>query len=87
VMALLELRRKAMELAKALYRAKAVAGRSTICAWCKRLQTQDGVWTEPDGCPNRVDGTTVSHGICPDCFAQEVFSARSIMNPTDSFEP
>ena len=40
-----------------------------VCAWCQRTRTGTGQWTEVDvEAPEPAEAT---HGICPDCLAQE----------------
>jgi hypothetical protein len=40
-----------------------------VCAWCQRVRTSQGRWERVD--PSEIRPTDVSHGICPDCLAQE----------------
>jgi GAF domain-containing protein len=78
LVALLELRRNSLELARALEFGEALTGQLTVCAWCQRIRNRDGSWREPgDSVRNQVE-TTISHGICSDCFAQQVSHARSV---------
>jgi hypothetical protein len=35
-----------------------------VCAWCKRVRNDNGLWVEL-GVP--AAGVRVTHGICPDC--------------------
>jgi GAF domain-containing protein len=71
VMALLELRRVSSQMAAALERIKALESLLTICAWCKRIREFDGSWLNPDVYIKRKAEAPISHGICPDCFAQQ----------------
>jgi hypothetical protein len=44
-----------------------------VCAWCDRVRTSAGRWEEariPDRQPAEA-----THGICPDCFAEETRAA------------
>lgn len=38
-----------------------------MCAWCGRIQTEDGSWEGISSYLKRVEGTDVSHGLCPEC--------------------
>jgi hypothetical protein len=40
-----------------------------VCAWCERVRTGAGRWEEPDAAEGDPDEAT--HGICPDCLAEE----------------
>ena len=46
-----------------------VATLPTVCAWCERVRTSSGRWEEV-GAGER-DSDLATHGICPDCLAQE----------------
>lgn len=35
-----------------------------VCAWCKRVRNDNGLWEE-FGIP--AAGVKITHGICPDC--------------------
>jgi len=71
LMVLLELRRVSSQMAAALERVKTLEGLLTICAWCKRIRGSDGTWMHPEVYIRRRTESEVSHGICPDCFAQQ----------------
>ena len=46
----------------------------TACAWCKRVEL-NGVWVDSEAAVRRLAGLvgvarpSLTHGICPDCFA------------------
>ena len=44
-----------------------------ICAWCERVRTRTGRWEEVDD--NLADPAEATHGICPDCLAEETRAA------------
>jgi hypothetical protein len=44
-----------------------------VCAWCERVRTSAGRWEERQG-PD-LDATAATHGICPDCLAEEQHAA------------
>lgn len=41
----------------------------TVCAWCRKARTVDGVWTTFEQYVSQRDGTKSTHGICPECRA------------------
>lgn len=46
-----------------------------ICGWCKKIRTGEDTWQEvEDAVPRHglfgCDSPSLSHGICPECFAQ-----------------
>jgi hypothetical protein len=44
---------------------------TVVCAWCQRTKNPgDSSWTRTTG-SMRVDGTLVSHGICPICMDEQ----------------
>ena len=45
-----------------------------LCAWCRRLRSDDGHWYELGGSV-RADGFT--HSICPDCANELRVTGRS----------
>jgi hypothetical protein len=46
-----------------------------VCAWCRKVKTDDGYWVEPMEYLSERLGATITHGICPDCF-QKVDQAQ-----------
>ncbi len=50
-----------------------VATLPTVCAWCERVRTSSGRWEEV-GAGERDSGVA-THGICPECLAQETRAA------------
>jgi hypothetical protein len=40
-----------------------------VCAWCERVRTSDDRWEEPASA--KPDPAGATHGICPDCLAEE----------------
>ena len=52
----------------------------TVCAWCRRVRSSQGEWSEPD--LPELDGRIATHGICPTCL--EKATARATIAPTVS---
>ncbi len=38
-----------------------------ICAWCKKIQTDDGEWQPLETYLEGTGASRVTHGVCPDC--------------------
>lgn len=71
VLAQIELRRTADELAGALDEMKTLQALLPVCAWCHEVRDDDGYWSSLQTYLSRHHGTDYSHGICPDCYARE----------------
>lgn len=39
-----------------------------VCASCKKIRDDNGVWTYPDESMNTTRDVVFSHGLCPDCM-------------------
>jgi len=61
-----EQQRRVVELTEAMKRV--LPGMMAICAWCKRIRDEQGKWDEPEVFIRKHTETTLTHGICPDCF-------------------
>lgn len=55
------------ELQEMLGRVKTLEGILPVCAWCRRIKDEDGVWDALEGYLDRHSKAKVSHGMCPDC--------------------
>jgi len=38
-----------------------------MCAWCRKVRDDDGYWSRIEEYLGRQVGSTVSHGLCPEC--------------------
>jgi PAS domain S-box-containing protein len=56
------------DLQKALAEVRTLKGLLSICAWCKRIRTQSGEWTELESYVTAHSEANFSHGVCPDCL-------------------
>lgn len=54
-------------LQKALANIKTLRGLIPICAWCKRIRTDQGFWTQVEQYITEHSDASFSHGICPEC--------------------
>jgi GAF domain-containing protein len=71
VMALLELRRVSTRMAEALENVRTLHELLPICAWCKRIRDDQGYWKQVEAYIHEHTGADFTHGICPDCLAQQ----------------
>lgn len=67
VVALLEHRRVAADLASALERVRTLSGLLPICAYCKKVREDDAYWTSVESYVRARADVQFSHGICPSC--------------------
>ena len=44
-----------------------------VCAWCDRVRTSAGRWEKREA--SAPGATEATHGICPDCLAEEQHAA------------
>ena len=72
VMALLELRRVSARMADALENVKTLHGLLPICAWCKRIRTDEGYWSQLEAYIREHTDADFTHGICPECFQKNM---------------
>lgn len=57
-------------LQEALASVKTLSRLLPMCAWCRKVRDDQGYWDQVEGYLQRQAGTTVSHGICPECEAR-----------------
>jgi DNA-binding NtrC family response regulator len=62
-----ERQRLIVELQSALAKVKALSGLIPICAWCKKIRSDEGYWQELESYVSAHLDTQFSHGICPEC--------------------
>ncbi len=58
------------ELQRALSEVRTLKGLLPICAWCKRIRTEDGEWTQLESYITAHSDANFSHGVCPDCICR-----------------
>ncbi|MHB8109134.1 MAG: hypothetical protein ACYDHW_03765 [Syntrophorhabdaceae bacterium] len=54
-----------------------------VCAWCRKIRTDKGIWIVPEIPVRDNPRTMLTHGICPLC-AQKLLSAEKIESPHGS---
>jgi PAS domain S-box-containing protein len=62
-----ELQSTLKELEKALAEIKTLRGLLSICAWCKRIRSEDGSWIDLETYVTKHSDASFSHSICPEC--------------------
>ncbi len=67
----LALKEKVIELQEALDNIKKLQGMIPICAWCKRVRTDDEYWSNVEDYISQNSEAMFSHSICPDCLEKE----------------
>jgi len=58
-----------IDLQKALTEINTLTSLIPMCAWCRRLRSDEGYWLQVEFYLANHSRSTVSHGICPDCAA------------------
>ena len=48
-----------------------------LCAWCGRVRSNAGRWEEGDD--GDRDPSQATHGICPDCLAEQTRAACAVV--------
>lgn len=43
-----------------------------MCSWCDSIQNEGGEWESIESYLDREESTSVTHGMCPDCFSREM---------------
>jgi DNA-binding response OmpR family regulator len=57
------------ELQEALTNVKQLNGLLPICAYCKRIRSDQNYWQQVESYISQHSDAQFSHGICPQCFA------------------
>lgn len=50
-------------------------GLTPVCSWCRKARTESGHWVEVTPGLLERPGTSLTHGVCPDC-ARQLLEAR-----------
>ncbi len=58
------------ELESALGRVRQLQGLLPLCAYCRRVRSDDNYWQELESYLEQHSGTQISHGVCPDCYGR-----------------
>jgi CheY-like chemotaxis protein len=60
------------QLEQALAEVKTLRGLIPICAWCRKLRSDDGFWMSVEQYLRANTEADFSHGICPDCLKKQL---------------
>jgi hypothetical protein len=63
-------RELANRVEETLSQLKILRGFLPTCAWCKRVRDENGTWTQMELYVRAHSQAEFSHGLCPDCLAQ-----------------
>lgn len=63
---------KTTELERSLAEIKALRGLLPICACCKKIRDDDGLWTRVEEYISEHTDAEFTHGLCPDCYETEL---------------
>ncbi len=67
-----ELRRKVAELEQALREVRQLRGIIPMCVYCNKIRNDSEYWQRVDEYIRCHSVAEISHGICPECYAQHV---------------
>lgn len=56
------------ELQQAIEQIKVLEGMLPICAWCKKVRDDQGLWEKVEDYVSKHSNTTWTHSICPECL-------------------
>lgn len=62
-----ELKKKISELQEALRNVRTLEGILPICAWCKKIRTDDKYWQSVEEYVTEHSRADFTHSICPEC--------------------
>lgn len=68
-------RESSAELRKALSEVKVLGALLPICAQCKKIRDEKGVWHAMESYIGQRSNTQFSHGYCPECYRQALKDA------------
>ncbi|TVP57518.1 MAG: GAF domain-containing protein [Gemmatimonadales bacterium] len=66
-MRLMELRKISARLADSLQKIRTLGELLPVCAWCRKVRSDDEYWVQLEEYVTQRSDTRISHGICPDC--------------------
>ncbi|OWK44395.1 response regulator transcription factor [Fimbriiglobus ruber] len=65
------------ELEDATAHVKQLRGLLPVCMYCKKVRDDQNYWEKVEAYISKHLDTTISHGICPDCWASEIVPQMS----------
>jgi DNA-binding response OmpR family regulator len=72
-----ELATRVRELSEALAKVRQLYGMLPICAWCKKIRTDENYWQQVEEYLTAHADVNFTHGICPDCYQKVTEAYRS----------
>ena len=60
------------ELDKTLKEIRRLEGIIPICSYCKKIRNEEGAWSQMEKYIQENSGAAFSHGICPQCHAEQL---------------
>jgi response regulator RpfG family c-di-GMP phosphodiesterase len=66
------LKDRIIELEEALKHIKRLQGLVPICAYCKKIRSDDNYWQQVEGYISERSDAEFSHSICPECYEEFV---------------
>jgi hypothetical protein len=60
------------ELDKTIKEIKRLEGIIPICSYCKKIRNEEGAWSQIEKYIQENSGAAFSHGICPQCHAEQI---------------
>ena len=72
-----------LELQEAQSHIRVLGGLLPICATCKKIRDDQGIWEQMEGYITRRSEAVFSHGICPDCALKLRSEIEAIKRPID----
>ena len=67
-----QLSHRVQELEEALAKIKTLQGLLPICAWCKKIRSDQNYWEKVETYLGRHTDARFTHSICPDCHKQQM---------------
>lgn len=82
-----EIQRRNDELNLALSRVKRLEGIIPICAYCKKIRTEQQSWEQLEKYFSEHSDALFSHGICPECAAEQMVLLKEMTGNSQETPP
>jgi DNA-binding NtrC family response regulator len=81
-----ERQRLTQQLIEAVENIKTLTGLLPICGFCKKIRDDHGYWNQLEAYISKRSRAMFSHGICPECYAQQLqaLEVSSLEKPSAS---
>ncbi len=64
------------QLERSLTEVKTLQGLLPICAWCKKVRDDEGLWTQIEQYVTENTDARFTHGLCPECAKEQLAEHR-----------